>query len=227
MIPKELLRRVSLFSELDEGEIAAVARLAMPKRFEKDQVIFYEQDEGDVFFVIGSGRVKVTIASPEGKEIILSQLEEGDFFGEMALFDDSPRSANVVATEGAEVWSIRRAEFLQILGQNFPIARKVLAELSARLRRANMKIESLAHMDVNGRLARYLMNLAREDGKRLDNGYIAVVRPTHQEIANTIGTARETVSRLLHDLAERGVILTEGKTVYIRESMVDEEEPTA
>jgi CRP/FNR family transcriptional regulator/CRP/FNR family cyclic AMP-dependent transcriptional regulator len=227
MISKELLRRVRLFSELDDTELEEVSRVAQPRRFEKDQVIFYEQDPGDVCFVISEGKVKVTIASPEGKEIILSMLEAGDFFGEMALFDDSPRSATIVAIEAAEVWSIRRAEFLHLLSENFSIARKVLAELSVRLRRANLKIESLAHMDVNGRLARYLMNLARDSGKKLGNGYIAVVRPTHQEIANTIGTARETVSRLLHDLAERGVILSEGKTVYIREGLLGDADPGA
>ncbi len=224
MIRKEILRGVNLFSELDEAEVSELARVALLRRFEKDQVIFYEQDAGDVCFVIASGKVKVAITSPEGKEIILSVLEAGDFFGEMALFDNSPRSATIMAVEPAEVYSIRRADFLHLLGENFAIARKVMAELSARLRRANLKIESLAHMDVNGRLARYLINLASESGKRLDNGYIAVVRPTHQEIANTIGTARETVSRLLHDLAERGVLLSEGKTVYIREGLVGDGE---
>jgi len=222
VIRNEILKRVNLFSELDEDEIQEISRVAVPRHFEKDQVIFYEQDAGDVCFAMASGKVKVTIASPEGKEIILSVLESGDFFGEMSLFDNSPRSATIVAMEPAEVYSIRRADFLHLLGENFTIARKVLTELSVRLRRANMKIESLAHMDVNGRLARYLMNLARDSGKRLGNGYIAVVRPTHQEIANTIGTARETVSRLLHEMGEKGIILSEGKTVYIKEGLVGE-----
>ena len=194
--------------------------MAVPRRFEKDQAVFYEQDSGDVCFILGSGKVKVTIVSPEGKEIILSMLEDGDFFGEMALFDNSPRSATIVAVEPSEVWQIRRSEFLGLLAENPAIARKVMAELSARLRRANVKIESLAHMDVNGRLARYLMTLARDEGKRVAGGYLSFSRPTHQEIANTIGTARETVSRLLHDLAERGVIVIEGKTVYVREKLV-------
>jgi CRP/FNR family transcriptional regulator, cyclic AMP receptor protein len=222
LIRTEILRKVNLFSELDQTELTEISRVAIPRHFPKDQVIFYEQDEGDVCFVIASGRVKVTIASPEGKEIILSVLEAGDLFGEMALFDNSPRSATIVALEDAEVYSLRRSDFLHILSQNFNIARKVMAEISTRLRRANSKIESLAHMDVNGRLARYLINLAKESGKRLDNGYVAVRRPTHQEIANTIGTARETVSRLLHDLAQKNVILTEGKTVYIRAEMLGE-----
>jgi len=220
MIKSEILRGVRLFSELTPAELDELARVASQRQVEKDQVIFHEQDTGDVCFVIANGRVKVTIVSPEGKEIILSVLETGDFFGEMALFDNSPRSATIVALEPSTLYAIRRAEFLHLLDENFSIARKVLAELSARLRRANLKIESLAHIDVNGRLARYLMNLARNDGKRLGNGFIAFRRPTHQEIANTIGTARETVSRLFHDLVDRGLILTEGKTVYVRESLL-------
>ena len=160
--------------------------------------------------------------SPEGKEIILSLLGPGEFFGEMALLDDEPRSATVVATEALELVTIWRSDFLQILGENFTIAKKVLAELSKRLRNASNRIESLATMDVYGRLARFFLDLAREQGKTLDNGYVAVTRPTHQAIANMIGTSRETVSRLIHDLMRQNLLLSEGKTIYLRKSALDQ-----
>ncbi|PYQ33327.1 MAG: hypothetical protein DMF57_09895, partial [Acidobacteria bacterium] len=172
--------------------------------------------------LIKEGQVKVTMISPEGKEIILSLLGPGEFFGEMALLDDEPRSATVVATEALELVTIWRSDFLQILGENFTIAKKVLAELSKRLRNASNRIESLATMDVYGRLARFFLDLAREQGKTLDNGYVAVTRPTHQAIANMIGTSRETVSRLIHDLMRQNLLLSEGKTIYLRKSALDQ-----
>ena len=98
----------------------------------------------------------------------------------------------------------------------------MLAELSRRLRSAANRIESLATMDVYGRLARFFLDLAKDQGKVLENGYVAVTRPTHQAIANTIGTSRETVSRLIHDLMEQGLLLSEGKTIYLRRSAIDQ-----
>ncbi len=193
-------RKFALFAELDDRELAAIAAVAKARRYAKDDVVFHADESGDIFCLIKEGQVKVTMISPEGKEIILSMLGPGDFFGEMALLDDEPRSATVIATEALEVVTIWRTDFLQILTENFSIAKKVLAELSKRLRNASNRIESLATMDVYGRLARFFLDLARDQGKVLDNGYVAVIRPTHQSIANMIGTSRETVSRLIHDL---------------------------
>lgn len=217
-----LFRKYALFAELDDRELETVAALAKTKRYSKDDVVMHADENGDILCIIKSGNVKVTMISPEGKEIILSMLGPGDFFGEMSLLDDEPRSATVVATEALEVWTIWRADFLQLLQQNFSITRKLLSELSSRLRNAANRIESLATMDVYGRLARFFLDLAKEQGKELENGYIAVTRPTHQAIANTIGTSRETVSRLIHDLMEQNLLLSEGKTIYLRRSAIDQ-----
>ena len=217
-----LFRKFALFAELDERELAAVAAVAKPRRHTRDEVVFHEDESGDIFCLITQGKVKVTMISPEGKEIILSMLGPGDFFGEMSLLDNEPRSATVIATEPLELMTIWRSDFLQLLHENFSITRKVLAELSRRLRTASNRIESLATMDVYGRLARYLLELAGGSGKRLLNGYVAVNRPTHQSIANTIGTTRETVSRLIHDLMRQNLLLTEGKTIYLRESALEQ-----
>jgi len=98
----------------------------------------------------------------------------------------------------------------------------VLAELSRRLRNASNRIESLATMDVYGRLARFFLDLAAASGKHLDSGYVSVQRPTHQSIANMIGTSRETVSRLIHDLMKQNLLLSEGKTIYLRKTALDQ-----
>jgi CRP/FNR family cyclic AMP-dependent transcriptional regulator len=215
-------RKFTLFAELDDRELSSIAAVAKSRRYAKDDVVFHADESGDIFCLIKEGQVKVTMISPEGKEIILSMLGPGDFFGEMSLLDNEQRSATVIATEPLELVTIWRSDFLQILQENFTITKKVLAELSRRLRRASNRIESLATMDVYGRLARFFLELAREQGKSLDNGYIAVTRPTHQSIANMIGTSRETVSRLIHDLMKQNLLLSEGKTVYLRESALDQ-----
>jgi CRP-like cAMP-binding protein len=215
-------RKFPLFADLDDRELAAIAAVAKTRRYAKEDVVFYADESGDVFCLIQAGQVKVTMISPEGKEIILSLLGPGDFFGEMALLDDEPRSATVVATENLELVTIWRKDFLQILSENFDITRKVLAQISRRLRSASSRIESLATMDVYGRLARFFVDLAKVQGKPLDNGYIAVTRPTHQAIANMIGTSRETVSRLIHDLMKQGLLLSEGKTIYLKKTALEQ-----
>jgi CRP-like cAMP-binding protein len=215
-------RKFPLFADLDDRELTAIAAVAKSRHYAKDDVIFHADESGDVFCLIREGQVKVTMISPEGKEIILSILGPGDFFGEMALLDDEPRSATVVATENLDLVTIWRSDFLQILAENFSITRKVLAEISQRLRHASNRIESLATMDVYGRLARFFLDLAKEQGKVLDNGYVAVTRPTHQAIANMIGTSRETVSRLIHDLMRQNLLLSEGKTIYLRKTALDQ-----
>ncbi|HVT42783.1 MAG TPA: Crp/Fnr family transcriptional regulator [Thermoanaerobaculia bacterium] len=222
MLDVNFFRKFALFAELDDQELRAIASVAKPRRYAKDEVIFHADESGDVFCLIRGGRVKVTIISPEGKEIILSILGPGDFFGEMALLDNEPRSANVIAIEPLEVMTIWRSDFLQLLSENFTLTRKILAELSHRLREASNRIESLATMDVNGRLARFLLGLAQTSGKSLDNGFVAITRPTHQAIANMIGTSRETVSRLIHELMKQNLLLSEGKTIYLRKAALDQ-----
>lgn len=215
-------RKFPLFADLDDRELAAIAAVAKTRRYAKDDVVFYADESGDIFCLIQAGQVKVTMISPEGKEIILSLMGPGEFFGEMALLDDEPRSATVVATEPLELVTIWRKDFLQILSENFDITKKVLAQISRRLRSASSRIESLATMDVYGRLARFFVDLAHEQGKTLDNGYIAVTRPTHQAIANMIGTSRETVSRLIHDLMKQNLLLSEGKTIYLKPTALEQ-----
>src|SRR5215470_2634752 len=173
VLHSSFFKKFDLFAELDDRELNAIAAVAKTRRYARDDVIFHADESGDVFFLIREGQVKVTMISPEGKEIILSMLGPGDFFGEMALLDDEPRSATIIATEPLEVVTIFRNDFLAILNENFSITRKVLAELSRRLRTASNRIESLATMDVYGRLARFFLDLAKENGKALDNGYVA------------------------------------------------------
>ena len=216
MDEREVLRTVPIFSELSDEDISSLAHLALRKRYPKDTVVFFENEEGDFFFTILEGRIKVTILGDDGREVILSVLGPGDFFGEMALLDNEPRSATAIAVEESELLSLHRNDFQSVLNDNRSITSALIRVLSARLRRANHQISTLALLDVYGRVARVIVDMAREEGRRLKDGRIAFRRATHQEIANRIGTTRETVTRMLKDLERQGLIHVEGKEMVVQ-----------
>jgi len=215
-ISVDLFREVSLFADLEDADLESLIAVATRRKFPKDSVIFFEHDPGESLFVILSGRVKVTILSDDGREIILSVLGEKDFFGEMSLLDNEPRSATAIAMEDTEVVILHQREFLSIVEKRPRILVLLLAVLSSRLRKANHQIGSLALLDVYGRVASVLLDMAKESGVRLKDGRICFRRPTHQEIANMIGATRETVSRMISDLHRQGYIEISGKNVIIQ-----------
>jgi len=218
---RELLASVELFGEMNEEEIDDLTALAQIKKLEKDNTVFHAGDPADAVFVVASGRVKVVITSSDGKEFILTVLGAGQVFGEMALLESAPRSASVVTLSAVEVLVINRTDFQRLLESSPRISLRLMAILSRRLRRANSKMESLAYMDVAGRLARYLLDLARDHGQRLGNGWVVVRRPTHSDIAHSIGTSRETVSRLINEFEEGFGLVNKGKFTYIRENLLE------
>jgi CRP/FNR family transcriptional regulator, cyclic AMP receptor protein len=216
MDERELLRTVPIFAELDDDAIASLARLAQKRRCAKDSPVFFENEQGDFFFMILEGRIKVTILGDDGREVILSMLGPGDFFGEMALLDNEPRSATAIAVEETELLSLHRTDFQAVISDNRDIMSALIRILSARLRRANHQISTLALLDVYGRVARVILDMAREEGRRLKDGRIAFRRATHQEIANRIGTTRETVTRMLKDLERQGLVRVEGREIVLQ-----------
>ena len=210
-----LLRQVPLFEGLDDEQLDAIALVTITRRFDKHQVIILAEEEGDALFIISSGQVRVSIVSEDGREVILSLLGTGSVFGELSLLDGKPRSANVVATENTDLYMLRRSDFLQLVYKVPQIAVGLLAELAARLRKTDRKIEGLALLDVTSRISETLLQLADEHGTETDDGVLLKSRPTHQQIANMSGTTRETVSRVLKRLEKQGYISTEGRTITI------------
>src|SRR3970282_2081565 len=180
-VTAELFRQVPLFSGLADEDLESLISVATRRKFPKDAVIFFEHDLGDALFMILSGRVKVTILSDDGREIILSVLGEKDFFGEMSLLDNEPRSATAIAMEDTEVVILHQKEFLSIVEKRPRILVLLLAVLSSRLRKANHQIGSLALLDVYGRVASVLLDMAKESGVRLKDGRICFRRPTRSE----------------------------------------------
>ena len=217
----KLLKELELFSELNDQELEEVAALAQVRKIDTDTTVFHEGDSSDAIFVVVNGRVKIVTTSSDGKEFILTVLGAGQVFGEMGLLETAPRSASVISITEVELLVIKIADFDHLLDSSPGISRKLMAILSRRLRRANSKMESLAYMDVAGRLARYLLDMALDHGQKLGNGWVVVRRPTHSDIAHSIGTSRETVSRLINEFEEGFGLVNKGKFTYIRENLLE------
>jgi CRP/FNR family transcriptional regulator, cyclic AMP receptor protein len=213
MSAAEVLRRVPLFSDLAEGELARFAEVTREREYPKNSVILFEDDPGDALYIVSTGQVKVVLIGEDGREVILSVLGDGDFFGEMALIDDEPRSAHVIAMRDSHLLVLRRDDFQAQIQGHPAIALKLLRELVQRLRRADVKIGGLVLLDVNGRVAQLLLNLAEESG-----GPKISRKLTHHTIAQMIGSSRETVSRAMRDLVERGLIEVSRREITIRQS---------
>ena len=216
MVITELFSRVPLFEGVSAEDRAALARAATLRTYRRGETIVQQGQPGDAFYVLVRGRVAVAIVAPDGREVVLNTLGEGDHFGEMALLDDAPRSASVIAQEKSDLAILSRAVFLDLLKSNFVLTRALLATFSARLRRANATIEGLASLDVKSRLARYFRELAATRGRKAGGGWSVVVRPSQREIADTIGSSRETVSRTMTQMAAEQLIVPKGKAVYVK-----------
>ncbi|NQU27062.1 MAG: Crp/Fnr family transcriptional regulator [Candidatus Marinimicrobia bacterium] len=211
----DLLRTVPIFSELNDNILIKISELMQVRSYAKEQMILMEEALGDSFFVISSGSVKITRLSEDGREVILAMLGEGEFFGEMSLLDGETRSANVIAIEDAEVMVLNRGEFLGLLERYPKIAISLLEELTRRLRKSDQQIESLSLSDAEKRIAITLIRLAEELGV-IKLGAVTIRNlPYQQDIANMAGTSRETVSRTLKLLEEKGYIERTGKILIV------------
>jgi CRP/FNR family cyclic AMP-dependent transcriptional regulator len=208
----DILRKVPLFGQLAPPDLDRVAEIARERSYPRNSVILFEDDPGDALYVVAQGQVKVVLIGEDGREVILSVMGEGEFFGEMALIDDEPRSAHVIAMEDSSLLVIRREDFQDLLKQTPGIGLVLLRELSRRLRRVDEKVGSLVLLDVNGRVAQLLLDLADEAGTdRITR------RLTHHTIAQMIGSSRETVSRTMRELVDKGSITVSRREIQIRD----------
>jgi CRP-like cAMP-binding protein len=217
MIDLSTLRRIPLFRDFSDEQLSQVLATVSERRYAKHQFIVREGEPGDTFFVIASGSIAVCRVGPDGRETILSILKEGDFFGEMSMFDSSLRSASIKTLTDVEVGAVRQTDFLALIDRSPQIGKLLVIELSERLRAANALIAATTSQDIRARLASLLLNLAEQFGESVDNGTRITLRLTNQEMANMIGTTRETVNRTLNrfwddrlvDMRTAHVIVTE------------------
>ena len=211
-----LLRNVPLLSVLSEDELALLSRVVARKSYARGSMILGAGDPTDSLYILISGRIKVFMSDLDGKEVILSILGPNEFFGEMGLIDNSPRSANVVALEPCELICISEPDFKRCLADNFDMAMTVMRGLVKRLREADNQIGSLALMDVFGRVARLLL----ETAEVIDGEKVVTKKLSKQDIARMIGASREMVSRVMKHLQEAGYIEVRADTIVIRENIL-------
>jgi CRP/FNR family transcriptional regulator, cyclic AMP receptor protein len=208
---KAFLRRVPLLSSLSELQLSTLAAASVRRSFPKGRTIVAEGEPSQSLYILLSGRAKVQRSDAEGKEVILAMIGPGEFFGEMSLIDDAPRSASVITVESCDFMAIQKDSFKAMLAQSSDMAMQIMRGLVKRLREADKKIETLALLDVYGRVARVLLDFSEQvGGERVVKGKLP-----RQEIAKMIGASREMVSRVMKGLETDGYIIPmpEGKLV--------------
>jgi CRP-like cAMP-binding protein len=191
------------------------------KRVASTQAILTQGEAGNAFHVIVSGRVKVVILGQNGREVTLSILKEGESFGEISLFDGDSRAAHCLALEPTEVAVLSREDLLQHLMRHPGTAVNLLAQMARRLRKADETIAQLALNDVHERLVWQLIALAEEEGNTVAEGLLVRRRPTQQELANMIGSCRETISRAFNQLAREGLIVPRGRSMVVTRALLE------
>ncbi len=211
-----VLKAVPIFASLPEEQLRMLTMVVTRKSAPRSTTIMAGGDPTDSLYIVLSGRLKVMMSDAEGKEVILSILGPGEFFGEMGLIDEEPRSASVVTIEPCELLSISKRDFNNCLSENFEMAMAVMRGLVKRLREADRKIGSLALLDVYGRVARLLLDMA----ENVDGEKVVTKRLPKQDIAKMIGASREMVSRVMKDLQTGGYIEMRGSTIVLRDTIM-------
>lgn len=216
------LRAIPLFAQLRESDLHRMCQAVQERAYPKNSVIVFEDTPGDALYVVLTGQVKIVLIAEDGREVILSTRARGDFFGELSLLDDEPPPAHVIAMEESKLLVLRREDFYRCLEEIPQIAMGLLRTLCKRLRQADKKIGGLVLLDVTGRVARLLLDMADEN-----DGINITQRLTHHMIAQMIGSSRETVSRTMRQLAAQNLIEVSRKTMQIRNRREPSTEPDA
>lgn len=211
---RELLKKVSLFEGISESDLTELVPLLRFRKCVRGQSVVEVDMPGHSLFLVASGELKVTMQRDD-KEVILSLLNEGAYFGEMALLDGKGRSANVVCLRASELYELSREDFHTYVRAHPQALINILQQLSERLRNMNTIISNLTLLDVYGRVARFFLSLAEEEGERVDNGILLRKPPSQQQIAGMLGTSRETVNRVIAEFVQQGILLKDGRQLVV------------
>jgi CRP/FNR family cyclic AMP-dependent transcriptional regulator len=207
------LRTIPLFEGVPEADLRALAERTVTRSYPKHAILVTEGDESDSLYLILTGRVKVYLSDESGKELILAIKGPGQYFGEMVL-DSQPRSASVMTLEPAQFAVLSRADFRAFLLCHPDVALQVIQNLIRVARGLNQNVRSLAMLDVYGRVARILLELAVEQGGKL----VIPEKLTQKDIAARVGASREMINRILRDLTTGGYVTIEGGRITINKA---------
>lgn len=213
-IDRNFLRGVAPFRNLAPDEFESAARAFHERSFSKGQVIFTEEETGEYMYVVRSGRVKVSRWLPSGRELILAFHGAGETFGELSLIDGKTLPATVTALEPTTILSLHRSRFAELLARP-AFARALLRELAGRFREAWRQIEILTHHQAEARLRMALHEMCRNKGEPCAEGVRIEPPLTHRELASIAGVSRETVTRVLGQLSDRGLVRLEARRIVV------------
>ena len=205
------LDRVDIFAGLNESQLEALRQNSRIRAVLPGTIVVSEGDEPHGLFIVQSGTLKAFLMDENGREITLSLLGEGDYFGELALLDDAPRSASVIALERGDLLQLSQQAFLELIENDPKVMHTVVRNLVSRIRSLTDSVRALALVDVFGRISRLFSSLAQEQGDH----HVIEQRLTQQEIANMVGASREMVNRILRDLVTGGYIEIEHHRVIL------------
>lgn len=211
----EALIKVPFFSNLRRSEISALAERLIIRHFGPDQIIFHHGDPAGLLYIITNGKVKISHSSADGQEAVLAILGTGDFFGELALLDDSPRSATAESIEITETLTLHRDDFLNFLDSNPDFARHVLNILARRIRHLNKQISDIFFLDLPARLARILLLLADQHGWQGDQGITIALSLTQTDLAEMTGATRVSINKALGRFRRANWVQVRGRQLTI------------
>ncbi|MEW6607518.1 MAG: Crp/Fnr family transcriptional regulator [bacterium] len=221
MTKSQFLGKISIFSSLEKEDLELLATTTQEVTYKKGQTIISSEEIGTTFFIVKSGKVKVTAEALDSREIVLSTLAPLSFFGEMSILDGEPRSATITALEETELITMDKDVFLRILHRYPQIAINILTILSQRLRRADELIQNLRFLSASGRTIQTLFKLLDEHGVKVKEGMLIDMRLTHQDLASLAGTSRESMRKVIHDFQEKGYVkFYRGKITVLNEDIL-------
>jgi CRP/FNR family transcriptional regulator len=209
----EYLRRLPLFSRLPDSELSELADRVRTKSFKRGEMIFRKDDPGTHLYMVLEGGVKIALPGEFGQEALVAIMRPGEFFGELALFDRSPRSASATALEDTRAALLAGDDFLAYLESHPASFRVVLETLARTIRRLSDRVEDLIFLDVPSRVAKYLLDLVRSSGS--DGNELTL---TQDELAAFIGASRVSVNRVLGDLERREIISIRRRRIVIKDA---------
>lgn len=209
MAPEEILKEIDLFKSIGQDYRKRLSSVLRRRSLKKGEVLFRKGDEGNVFYIVRTGSIKIVLPSKMGDEAVLAVFSAGDFFGEMALLDGMPRSADAVALEASELFALNRGDFITFLGNNEEAMQAILSHLSMRLRKTDDSLENAYFLNISARFAKKLVELSKTYGKQ-DGDIIKIdLRLSQRDLASMIGATRESVNKELKVLREKGLVSTE------------------
>ncbi len=215
MGPNELVKNIALFQSMDKADLDDLVSSLRVIQIKQGDSLFRKGDEGTSLYIVKRGTIKIVLPSSVGNEIIVTIFSKGDYFGEMSLLDNEPRSADAIAIDDSELFILKRADFLNVLQSNTNAIQSVLSVISRRLRLTDELLEDTCFLNISARLAKKLIELAEKYGRKEGDSVHVDLSLTQKELGDTIGATRESINKELKILRDKGLIISEGNKIQI------------